>query len=67
MRSARPALSRLRELGFTTLLLHHPPGKLTVPWLQRFDSAAADREPTLRLLNRNDELSAYEILADAAH
>ena len=64
---ARPALSRLRELGFTTLLLHHPPGEPSLLWLQSFEIAAAGPEPTLRLLNRNDELSAYEILADAAH
>lgn len=63
---ARPALSRLRELGFTTLLLHHPPGEMTVPWLQSFEIAAAGPHPTLRLLNRTDELSAYEILVDAA-
>lgn len=61
-RNDGPLLELLLEL------LHHPHGaRERRPWLLRFEHAAEGRRPSLRLLNRDDERSAYEILADAAH
>lgn len=64
---AREAVDALRALGFTTVVLHHVPGtigaSLQVP---PFERAAAAPAPTLRVLQRTDAMSAYELLPQAA-
>jgi hypothetical protein len=58
------ALRRLRELGFTTVVVHHPmPLQRALRRLAPFDFAAQGSEPALQRLHRTDSMTAYAILA----
>jgi hypothetical protein len=55
-----PALRAAAELGFTTIVVHHPGERAVLErWLERFEAAAA--EGSLRLVHRSAEASAFEI------
>jgi hypothetical protein len=62
---ARAAVDALRALGFTTVVLHHPPGVIggetLLPW---YEAAASGDAPTLRVLQRTDEISAFELVPE---
>jgi hypothetical protein len=64
----RAALARLRQLGFTSVLVHHELGpKRARHWLEPFERATEGADPALRLLLRSRATSAYAIVAEAAH
>jgi hypothetical protein len=62
---ARRAVDALRGLGFTTLVLHNGRGPLGV-WINTkvpaYERASSGPDPSLRVLQRTDEMSAYELL-----
>jgi len=60
------ALRRLRELGFTTILVHHLPDLSGLRLLRPFYLATLGDDPALRLVHRIGTMSAYEIRAEAA-
>jgi hypothetical protein len=55
-----PALRAAAELGFTTIVVHHPGEREVLErWLERFEAAAA--EGSLRLVHHSPDASAFEI------
>jgi hypothetical protein len=62
----RESVDALRELGFTTLLLHHPQRSSALPLLEEFVRAARAASPALLELQRTDALSAFALLPAAA-
>lgn len=57
------AVRALRELGFTTIISHHPPGA-TGAWIeQRYADASRAPDAPLRRLDQSDTATAYELIA----
>jgi hypothetical protein len=64
----RESIRAMRELGFTTLVIHHPAGLAAArPLLRSFDAAANEPDPPLRLLDEIEEMSAYALVAEPPH
>lgn len=64
----RPALAELRDLGFTTLVVHYPPSaKRAIPLLERLAFASKGRRSPLYLMHATETASAYAIADGAAH
>ena len=56
------ALARLRELGFTTIVVHHPPGTPGAAALRAGLDALAEQSPALEPLLRTPARTAYRIV-----
>lgn len=64
---SRRAVAALREQGFTTVVLHHPPGFIAAGHLVGpFERAAARPGAPLASLQRLDAISAFALLPEAS-
>ncbi len=60
----RAALERLREMGFTTIVVHRQQLRTLAPRLiKKLDRAASRASPLLRRLHASESLVAYELVA----
>jgi hypothetical protein len=65
----RESVRALRELGFTTLVIHHPGGLAHARLaLRRFEVAANAPDAPLRLLDESEAMTAYSLIdVEPAH